>query len=294
MTESPSGSSPINTTNMIGGLARKHSLISFFCLAYMLGWTALLPLVLTNIGLGVIRRDIGIEWIVPATFSPTVVALWIHWFLHRNFRFVRLFPSAWRALLGLLVGVGLVVFAFSVFPAILLAEAPIRAIHWSALLAPATYAVNWSTVFGGPLGEEPGWRGFALSRMQSRFGPTRGSVLLGILWTGWHLPLFLLHGWSNVPLWAFALMLVAASILFTYAVNLSRGSALVAILLHATFNTSFGILASLCHGIPTRNPDLPYYLCAAVVTALATSLLTRGQLGVDKGFGDHEAFDRPS
>jgi hypothetical protein len=57
---------------------------------------------------------------------------------------------------------------------------------------------------------------------------------------------------------------------------------------------SFGILASLCHGIPTRNPDLPYYLCAAVVTALATSLLTRGQLGVDKGFGDHEAFDRPS
>lgn len=280
MTESPSSTPTINTTYMIAGFSRKHPLISFFCLAYTLGWLALLPLVLTNIGLRVIRRDIGIEWIIPATFSPSVAALWVHWLLHGNFRFVRLFSSVWRALLGMLVGVALVVFAFSVFPAILLAKAPIREIHWPALLAPATYAVNWSTFFGGPLGEEPGWRGFALWRMQSRFGPTRGSFLLGILWTGWHLPLFLLHGWSNVPLWAFALMLVAASILFTFAVNVSRGSAVVAILLHATFNTSFGILANLCHGIATRNPDLPYYLGAAMATALATSLLTRGQLGV--------------
>lgn len=57
----------------------------------MLGWVALLPLVLSNTGLGVLRRDIGIEWIVPATFSPTVAARWMQWLVHRNFKFVGLF-----------------------------------------------------------------------------------------------------------------------------------------------------------------------------------------------------------
>src|SRR5215467_8281762 len=46
-------------------------------------------------------------------------------------------------------------------------------------------------VFEGPLGEEPGWRGFALPRLQQRSGPLAGTLLLGALWGLWHLPLFL-------------------------------------------------------------------------------------------------------
>ncbi len=269
MTESVSNSQARTTTNTILGFVQKYPLISFFCLAYILDWCALLPLVLTNIGLGLIHRDVGIEWIVPATFSPTVAAMCVHWLLYRNFRVARLFSSAWKMLLGLLVGVALVVFAFSVFPTTLIAKVPPRAIHWSVLLLPTTYVFNWSILVGGPLGEEPGWRGFALPRMQQRFGPTFGSILLGVLWAGWHLPLFLLQGWGNMPLWAFTLTLVALTVILTFAVNISRGSVLIAILLHATFNTSFSILASLCHGLPERSPDLPYYLCAVVTTALA-------------------------
>jgi len=275
-------SSGSSTSDAIGGIAkvaRKHPLICFVCLAYLLGWIAFSPLVLTNIGLGIIHRDVGIEWIVVGTFSPTVAALLTRWFSDRDFRFARISSSVSRMLFGLLVGLGLVVFGFAVLPTLFLAKAPPQGIHWSALLAASTYGVNWSTFFGGPIGEEPGWRGFALPHLQRRFGPVRGSVLLGIIWAGWHLPLFLVHGWGNVPVWAYTLMLVSVSILFTYAVNISHGSVLVAVLLHATFNTSFGILAGLCHGVPTRSPDLPYYLCAAVTTAGATVLLTRGRLG---------------
>lgn len=46
-------------------------------------------------------------------------------------------------------------------------------------------------VGGGPLGEEPGWRGFALPRLQQRFGPLVGTFVLAIFWALWHLPLFL-------------------------------------------------------------------------------------------------------
>ena len=54
----------------------------------------------------------------------------------------------------------------------------------------STPAAYLSHFFFGPLFEESGWRGFALPRMQHRFGPVRGSLLLGMLWTGWHFFLY--------------------------------------------------------------------------------------------------------
>jgi membrane protease YdiL (CAAX protease family) len=266
-------------TSRIATIARTHPLVCFFFLAYLLGWIAFSPLVLSNIGLGLIHRDIGIEWMVVGTFSPSVAAFLTHWLSDHNFRFAVIFSPVARMLLGLLAGVALIVFGFAVLPALFLAKVPPHAIHWSAFLASSSYILNWSIFFGGPIGEEPGWRGFALPHLQRRFGPTAGSVILGTLWALWHLPLFLVHGWGNIPLWGYVVMVVSLTILLTFAVNISRGSVLVAIFLHATFNTSFSILAALTHGVPTRNPDLPYYLGAVSAAALAAVLFTRGRLG---------------
>ena len=64
----------------------------------------------------------------------------------------------------------------------------LRALAPAALvLYPAAYLSHF---FFGPLFEESGWRGFAFPRMQHRFGPVRGSLLLGLLWMGWHLLLY--------------------------------------------------------------------------------------------------------
>jgi uncharacterized protein len=49
---------------------------------------------------------------------------------------------------------------------------------------------------GGPLLEEPGWRGFALPRLQEKFGPLAGTIVLGLLWAAWHYPHYLMADWA--------------------------------------------------------------------------------------------------
>jgi len=70
-------------------------------------------------------------------------------------------------------------------------------LHWSALASVSVY--NYSTLLGGPLGEEAGWRGYALPWLAAALGPVRASIVLGVLWVGWHLPLFFYPGWSTAP-----------------------------------------------------------------------------------------------
>jgi membrane protease YdiL (CAAX protease family) len=260
-------------------LARRQPLLVFFFLAYLFGWIGFLPLVLTNVGLRVIRVDVPVEFIVVGASTPTIAALCTQWLLDRSFRICHMYSSWQRLLLDSVLGLALIIIAFVVLPGIALVRISPRALHWSALLSPAVYGVNWSTFLGGPVNEEPGWRGFALPRLQWRFGPVVGSILLGTLWAGWHLPLFFIHGWVNVPVWAFTLMLVTASVLLTWGTNLSSSSILVPMLMHAAFNVSFRLLGALCQGVPTRRPDLPYYLCAGGAVAIAAILLTHGRLG---------------
>jgi uncharacterized protein len=193
---------------------------------------------------------------------PPSRLLCTQWRLHRNVRICPPYSSWQRLLLGSVIGLALILIAFVVLPGIALAKVSPRALHWSALLTPSVYGVNLVYVSGWPVNEEPGWRGFALPRLQARFNPVVGSILLGLLWAGWHLPLFLVHGWVNVPVWAFAVIVIAASVLFTCGANLSAFSVIVPMLMHATFNTSSRLFGALCQGVPTREPDLPFFLGA--------------------------------
>jgi len=104
----------------------------------------------------------------------------------------------------------------------------------------------------GPLGEELGWRGFALPRLQARFSPLVSSLIIGVVWTFWHTPMFWFPGaaipsFLEISLFSVLLYLAqitAEAILFTVVFNYTRGSVLIAIVFHLTFNASKNILFS--------------------------------------------------
>jgi hypothetical protein len=90
------------------------------------------------------------------------------------------------------------------------------------------------------LGEEVGWRGYALPALQARHGALLASVVLGTMWALWHLPLFFNPDmfYSNMPFVVQLAIQVPMAILFTWVFNSTGGSVLMAILLHSMINAS--------------------------------------------------------
>jgi membrane protease YdiL (CAAX protease family) len=96
----------------------------------------------------------------------------------------------------------------------------------------------WLLTYG--LGEEIGWRGFALPRLQRTRPAANAALLLGLVWACWHLPAFFFRdtyvvmGWFGFPM--FAVSIVFASVIFTWLFNSTRGSLLIVVLFHIFFN----------------------------------------------------------
>lgn len=105
----------------------------------------------------------------------------------------------------------------------------------------------------GPLGEELGWRGYALPRLQARHSALTSSLIIGVVWTFWHIPLFWIPGaalgpWESVSIASVSTYLVSTvgtAILFTWLFNNTRGSILIAIVLHMATNASGRILFAM-------------------------------------------------
>ncbi len=107
----------------------------------------------------------------------------------------------------------------------------------------------------GPLGEELGWRGFVLPRLQCRYGALYSSLILGVFWFLWRLPALMVPGMAlpNVLLdWQvllnYALWIVGLSFLFTMVYNRTDGSVLIAILLHTSVSSAAAVINPLFWG----------------------------------------------
>ncbi len=130
-------------------------------------------------------------------------------------------------------------------------------------------------LLGGPLGEEFGWRGYALPVLQDRLGWRAASLGLGLVWGVWHLPLFFIDGTaqSQIPLALFLLSVVAMSVVFAWLANRTAGSVVAALLFHTAIN----FWPSVVPVLPTEASYRAYAFVVATLSLLAlVSLLTSG------------------
>jgi membrane protease YdiL (CAAX protease family) len=281
---------PIQSAAPYKGLLARHPLVFYFLIAYAGSWLVWMPLALSEDGTALLPFS------SPLLAAVFPVAPFLGPFLSA---FVMTGATEGRAGVGRLlrrfvlwrVGLRWYLFALFVVPAlfvlsVILLPGVLASFQGLAPLAPLPLLSLFVYVFflGGPLGEEPGWRGFALPRLQTMHGPLVGSLILGPLWGLWHLPLFWFPAWNTPPtilnIVLYVISAIAFTIVMTWVFNNTKGSLLIAVLMHASFNTTFVILnllfpAPIVTGYGSTVPVLIGY--GAV--ALLVIALTRGRLG---------------
>ena len=127
--------------------------------------------------------------------------------------------------------------------ALLLTGAPLDLFLLARRLPVFPLLLLFTLLLGGGQ-EEPGWRGFALPRLQASFGGFVASLIVGLVWAVWHLPLFLMGATRNQTgsFLLYTLLILGVSVIVSWCYNETDGSVLLAMLLHAAVNTSGSLL----------------------------------------------------
>jgi membrane protease YdiL (CAAX protease family) len=214
--------------------ARRRPLSTFFVLSCLLSWW---PAVLYLMGLSPLPM---------ASFGPFLAALVVLGMTGGRAGVLALLRSmvTWRVPpRAYLLATGL--------PLLFSGSAIVANLAWGAAEPAAADLAAWTTIPGtallvllipgiGGAWEEPGFRGYALPRLEKRFGLMSGPLVLGVLWVVWHAPLFL----AGQILWTDVLVIVGASVVIASVFHTGRESVLVVMVMHATNNAVGGSYAS--------------------------------------------------
>jgi uncharacterized protein len=215
-------------------LMSRYPLVVFFLLTFVLTWSVWVPRA-AGVPVGVV----GQLW----TWIPAVAAILAAALTGGRAAVRRLLAALVRWRVGwpwyVLVVLGPAVFAAAVAGVYVLLGG-----SWAVGFPAATTGVASLALFlvvltlTDGVGEELGWRGFALPRLLERYSALVASVVLGLVWGLWHLPLVFTEGAGlfGEPIWLLLTDIVAKSILFTWVFLRTRGSVLIAALLHGTTN----------------------------------------------------------
>ena len=225
-------------------LVRRHPIITFFVLAYALAWIIESPLILLRDSVTA-GDPPGLFLVMLASNVPSLLAIVL--------TAVVLGRGALRKLLGRLliwrvnplwyVGVVLGPVALTGGTVALnsLLGRPALSLSIPSLLG-LVIMLAFMIFPGSALGEELGWRGYVLPRLQTRMSALSASLFLAPIWALWHLPLWV-SGWLQGEPFraptlyaAFVVSAFALSVLLTWVYNSTGGSLLMVVVLHATAN----------------------------------------------------------
>lgn len=262
----------------------RHPLLSFFIMAFLFTWIAVTPLLLVP------SLPVQLFQIIGALTGPTLSAIIViataqgrnglRAFFKRYLQWREGFFWWLFTLFGILIALTLVaaaILGLSVLEQFFRKITGILPVYFLTLVV---------GMILGPLWEEPGWRGFALPRLQERYGALLASVVIGVLWAAWHAPGFP-GGWMQGSVLALLVGSIAFSVIMTWVYNNTHGSILLMILLHSASNAAVSVGVQV---LPvTLSPAMTSFIYSGWVPAITYALIalpvvlfTRGRLSYVK------------
>ena len=146
--------------------------------------------------------------------------------------------------------------------------------HWMILPSFAGPGGLYFVVFGSLFAEEPGWRGFAQRRLQTRYGALTASIVIGVLWSTWHLWYVITPGgFSNVTgvdAVATYIRLISTAIIYAWMYNSTNGSLFIVMLAHLGHNLAASLMPTPADGGWQHLTIGQGYLILAIIVILMT------------------------
>jgi membrane protease YdiL (CAAX protease family) len=228
-----------------GSMLDRHRTAAFFLLTIAISWVLWLPLAVEGLVDSLPIPPTAL--VVAGGFGPMLAAAVLTWATGDSLRAWASQALRWRVRpRWYLLAIGVPIAATAIW-AIALATTgvPIDPSVLSERLVGYVSAFVFVFFLGGGQ-EELGWRGFALPRLQAEFGASIASVVIGVVWAIWHLPLIAVPGagasGGGVVFLAYAVGVVGLSFVFTWVYNGTGGSVLLAMVLHAGVNTAGALM----------------------------------------------------
>ena len=248
-------------------LQKWRPIASFFLIAYLISWSAWIALFLLHYSY---LTGTGLYLYLVAILAPhasaVVVTILERGFVGLGTFYGRVFRRASVIWVGAAIVVPMVIYMIPFLVAIGLQLPRGPLLHQPPRTLPMLVLGQAAVA----LGEEPGWRGFALPSLTEKVGAIGASLALGVAWALWHLPLFIIAGTAQygAPFLPFLVTLTAWSLIVTLLVVRAGGSVVVAMLFH--------ISANLCDFTVWQADSRSVALCPWIVAALVAAWLMRG------------------
>jgi membrane protease YdiL (CAAX protease family) len=252
-----------------------RDLCLFFLIAFVWTWLLNLPRLLGATGWLSLPAGVSSALGTIAVFGPALAAFGLTWLRSGKDGLRALWRRGWEiSFRRIWLLPALLLMPISGLLTLGLLTAVSVPVPWEYALPPAMLVpVGLLIWLAGALPEEFGWRGYALDRLQMRLDPLPASLVLGLFWSLWHLPLHFISGTTqaSLPIGEFAIQTIVLSVLYTWLYNRTGGSVLIAGLFHAAGNLTGAL-------IPTWTIPLGRWLGLLPLLAIALMVVFSGGL----------------
>jgi uncharacterized protein len=250
---------------------KRNPLIWFFALSYVVSWPAW------------VLETKDITWAAfPGYFGPAIAALAIIAITQGKYGLKKILTKIylWRVpvrwyLIAIFLPIGSVLLAV-VFQLLNGGENTIRWVEFTPRLSTLALGFIGLSLYGifVAAGEEIGWRGYALPGMFKQYNPLVASILVGIFWGFWHLPLRWLYtsdsNLTDALFYGFGID--AAAIIYTWLYLNTRGSILIASLFHAVYDVTVIMAGNLIGNLFSFRVHMIILIIIAALLAVSTQL----------------------